>query len=249
MKVAFRIAYDGTSFSGLARQKGAVRTVQGDVEAALATVLGSPIETVCAGRTDAGVHSSAQVLSFDVPDGTDPQVLGRRVSSMVGPDVVVRDATAVPDDFSARFSARRRAYEYRCYRSDVVDPFRERFWVRIDPSVRVPPMRDGAKALVGEHDFTSFCRKGSTHLVRRIRRIAITARADEVVFKIEGDAFCHQMVRSVVGLLLDVGRGKRAPADVGRALRARDRAAAGPVAPAKGLHLVRVDYRPDPFGG
>jgi tRNA pseudouridine38-40 synthase len=216
------------------------------LEGVLSLVLRSSVGTVVAGRTDAGVHAWGQVVSFEAPDGTDLQRVRERVNRMLGPEILVRAAADVPEGFSARFSARRRVYEYRCYRADAADPFRDRFMRRIE-DVRVQRMRAGARALVGEHDFSTFCRKAQGSLVRRLRRVAIVTAGDELTFRLEADSFCQQQVRSMVGLLLDVGRGKREPADVGVALAARDRAAAGQVAPARGLHLVRVEYKPDPF--
>ena len=108
-------------------------------------------------------------------------------------------------------------------------------------------MRAGARHLIGEHDFSSFCRRGDGSLVRRVRSIRIAKTGDEIVFTVAADSFCHQMVRSIVGSLLEVGGGRRSAAQVGKALKARDRAVAGAVAPARGLHLVRVDYARNPF--
>jgi tRNA pseudouridine38-40 synthase len=171
----------------------------------------------------------------------------QRLTRWLAPEMVVRAAAAVPDSFDARRSALRRAYEYRLYRSAVPDPFRDRFALHVPDRLSVAAMRAGARALVGEHDFSAFCRRGDGSMVRRIRSLRVRAIGDELTFKLEADSFCHQMVRSIVGLLLDVGRGRREPADVAKALTARDRSAAGPVAPARGLHLVAVRYRPDPF--
>lgn len=246
MKIALLVAYDGTSFSGFARQRSA-RTVQGLIEEKLSVILRTPVVTACAGRTDAGVHAASQVMSFPVAEGVEPAWVRQRLNKWIAPEVVVRAAVAVPDDFDARFSAVRRRYEYRCYRSEVPDPFRDRFTLWVGDELSVRAMRAGAKLLLGEHDFASFCRRGQTGTQRRLRAVRIAAEGDELVFRIEADAFCHQMVRSIVGLLLDVGKGKRAPSDVAAALAARDRAAAGPVAPARGLHLVDVVYRPNPF--
>jgi len=246
MKTALLVAYDGTDFHGFARQKHA-RTVQGELESSLSLLVRAPIETVGAGRTDAGVHAFGQVLSFDAPSSVQPDWLKLRLNKLLAPEVVVRAATVVPDDFSARFSATRREYEYRIYRSDVADPFRDRFALWVPDRLAISAMRAASRALIGEHDFSSFCRRGEGSMVRRVRAITFTSRGDELIVKVKADSFCHQMVRSIVGLLLDVGTGKRAPEDVGKALRALHRNAAGPVAAARGLHLVHVGYRPYPF--
>ncbi|MGZ4241141.1 MAG: tRNA pseudouridine(38-40) synthase TruA [Actinomycetota bacterium] len=247
MKIALQFAYDGTDFHGFARQKQS-RTIQGALEDRLTTLLRTPVTTVGAGRTDAGVHAAAQAVSFDAPDATDPSWLKHRLNKWLAPAIVVRAAAEVPESFSARFSAARRAYEYRIYRSESPDPFRDRFAVWMPDRLNLTKMRAGARALIGEHDFSSFCRKGDGSMRRRLRSIRLVSSGEELTIKISADAFCHQMVRSIVGLLLDVGRGRREPGDVAKALRARDRNAAGPVADARGLHLVSVSYRPDPFG-
>jgi tRNA pseudouridine38-40 synthase len=246
MKIALLVAYDGTDFHGFARQKHA-RTVQGLLEEKLSLLLRVPIETVGAGRTDAGVHASGQVVSFDAPSAVQPEWLQLRLNKLLAPEVVVRAAAAVPDDFSARFSAKRREYEYRIYRSPEPDPFRDRFALWVPGPLSLSATRAAARALIGEHDFSSFCRRGEGSMVRRVRAITFTPRGDELIVKIKADSFCHQMVRSIVGLLLDVGVGKREPGDVGKALRAKHRNAAGPVAAARGLHLTDVAYVGSPF--
>jgi tRNA pseudouridine38-40 synthase len=246
MKIALLVAYDGTDFHGFARQRSS-RTVQGELESRLSLLLRAPIETVGAGRTDAGVHASGQVVSFEAPSSTQPEWLKLRLNKLLAPEVVVRAATAVPDDFSARFSATRREYEYRIYRSPVPDPFRDRFALWVPGPLSISRMRAAARALIGEHDFSSFCRRGEGSLVRRVRAVTFTSRGEELIVKIKADSFCHQMVRSMVGLLLDVGAGKREPEDVGKVLRAKHRNAAGPVAAARGLHLIRAGYKHDLF--
>ncbi|HLW17507.1 MAG TPA: tRNA pseudouridine(38-40) synthase TruA [Actinomycetota bacterium] len=247
MKIALLIAYDGTDFHGFARQKHA-RTVQGELESSLTLLLRAPIETVGAGRTDAGVHAAAQVVSFEAPSSVQPEWLMLRMNKLLAPEVVVRAVSAVPEDFSARFSATRREYEYRIYRSPTPDPFRDRFSLWVRGPLSLSKMRAASRALIGEHDFSSFCRRGEGSMVRRVRAITFSSRGDELIVKIKADSFCHQMVRSIVGLLLDVGDGKRKPEDVGKALRAKDRNAAGPVAAARGLHLVHVAYAGRLFG-
>jgi tRNA pseudouridine38-40 synthase len=246
MKIALLVAYDGTDFHGFARQKSA-RTIQGSIEEKLSLLLRAPIETVGAGRTDAGVHASGQVVSFASDSEVDPAWVQMRLNKLLAPEIVVRAAAAVPDDFSARFSAVRREYEYRIYRSPAPDPFRDRFAAWVPDKLSINAMRAGGRALVGEHDFSSFCRRGEGSMVRRVRAITFTSRGDELILMIKADSFCHQMVRSIVGLLLEVGTGKRAPEDIEKALRATHRNAAGPVAAARGLHLVDVAYRSRPF--
>jgi tRNA pseudouridine38-40 synthase len=248
MKVALLLAYDGAGFRGFARQPG-LRTVQGTLEDALAELLRGPVRLVGAGRTDAGVHAAGQVVSFEAPDGVDPVWLRDRLNRRLAPELVVREAARAPASFDARRSARSRTYEYRLYRSPVPDPFLDRFALHVPGPLDLGSLRRAARDLVGEHDFASFCRRSGSSTRRRVRRVTVAARPGGlVIVRVVADSFCHQMVRSIVGLLLEVGRGRR-PADaVRRALAAMDRAAAGPVAPAKGLALVRVSYPRSPFG-
>jgi len=188
------------------------------------------------------------VVSFEAPDGADPAWGAARLNKRLGPEVSVRSAAAVPDSFDARFSAKRREYEYHLYRTTAPDPFLDRFAVHVPGPLDLRAMRTAARAFVGEHDFSSFCRKGEGSLVRRVRSITISTPAPErLVIRVVADSFCHQMVRSLVGFLLEVGRGKRRPSAATKALGARDRSAAGVVAPAKGLILRRVGYPRAPF--
>src|SRR5256885_10897405 len=159
MKIALLVAYDGTDFHGFARQKSA-RTVQGSLEKKLSMLLRAPLETVGAGRTDAGVHASGQVVSFASASEVDPVWIQMRLNKLLATEIVVRADAIVPDKFSARFSAVRREYEYRIYRSATRDPFRDRFALWVPDKLSITAMRAGARALIGEHDFSSFCRRG-----------------------------------------------------------------------------------------
>jgi tRNA pseudouridine38-40 synthase len=248
VKIALLVAYDGTGFNGFARQPRG-RTVQGVLEESLSQLLRVAVRTTGAGRTDAGVHAAGQVVSFEAPAGTDPERVRFRLNRRLAPELAVRAARAVPDAFDARHSARRRVYDYHLYRYPAPDPFLDRFAVHVAERLNLAAMRRCARALVGEHDFSSFCRRGESSLVRRVRSITVRASpGGRVVVRVTADSFCHQMVRSIVGTLLEVGAGRRAPEAVGIALRARDRSAAGAVAPAKGLVLVSVTYPRSPFG-
>lgn len=246
MKIALLVAYDGTDLRGFARQPEG-RTVQGLLEEALSQLLRVDVRTVGAGRTDAGVHASGQVVSFDAPTATDPQWVAERLNRRLGPEISIRDAASVPDSFDARRSARRRVYEYRLYRSPSPDPFLDRFTLWTPGALNIAAMRRAARGFVGEHDFSSFCRRGEGSMVRRVRSITIRPLGEQLIVRVVADSFCHQMVRSIVGLLIEVGRGNRAATDAAPALARRDRTAAGPVAPAKGLVLLEVGYQRSPF--
>jgi tRNA pseudouridine38-40 synthase len=238
------VAYDGTDFHGFAPQPG-TRTVGGELTAALERVLGGTVELSCAGRTDAGVHAWGQVVSCAAPDAVDVDTVLRSVNRQLAPEVVVRAAELAPPGFDARRSARWRAYRYTVVNRPTPDPFlaRTSWWVA-DPLDR-SLLRLGADPFLGEHDFASFCRKGpaGSTTVRNVLESCWRDEGDGVLrYEIVATAFCWQMVRSIVGTLVDVGVGKLTPGDVLRVLRARDRNAAGRVAPPEGLSLYAVGY-------
>ncbi|MFN2589911.1 MAG: tRNA pseudouridine(38-40) synthase TruA, partial [Actinomycetota bacterium] len=232
---------DGTDFHGWARQ-GGVRTVQGVLEEALGRLLGRPPRLSVAGRTDAGVHASGQVASF-VADAVDPPRVQRALNAMLAPEVVVRRAARAADGFDARHDAIAREYVYTLNTASVPDPFTARFEWHRPGSLPVGPMRRAARDLLGQHDFASFCRApqdGGT--VRRLHRLSVSARGDRLDIRAEANAFVHQMVRSLVGTLVAVGEGRIDPTSMPAIVEARDRSAAGAVAPPHGLTLVRVRY-------
>jgi tRNA pseudouridine38-40 synthase len=237
------IAYDGTEFRGWARQPG-LRTVQGAIEDVLGLMLPEHPHLSVAGRTDAGVHAEGQVASFTAPPEIDLARVQRAINARLGPEVVVREARLAPDAFHARLSATGREYRYRIRTSPVPDPFTARYtWHRPGP-LALSRMRAAARHLEGEHDFASFCRapKLPESTQRNLRRLTITTSDDLVELRALADSFLHQMVRSLVGTLVRVGEGRIEPGDVPSILKARSRAAAGQLAPAQGLTLVRVLY-------
>lgn len=242
------LSYDGSGFHGFAENRD-VDTVAGRLRAALERVLRHPVELTCAGRTDAGVHARGQVVSFDTTAGPDPARLRDSLNGLLGPRIVVRTVQRVDRGFDARFSARCRTYRYTVLNRDVPDPFlaATAWWVA-EPLDRAA-LAEACPPLLGEHDFSSFCRRPRTEqpvsLVRRVLDAGWSEPGPEpglIVFEITATAFCHQMVRSVVGLLVDVGRGHRTPADVAAAIAARDRSRAGQLAPPHGLVLWEVGY-------
>lgn len=257
-RVKMTLAYDGSSFHGFAANPG-VRTVAGVLTEALERVLRHPIELTCAGRTDKGVHALGQVVSFNTPAETlDLDKLQRAVNSLCCPTIVVRDVVIAEPDFDARFSARSRLYRYTVLNRAIPDPFlaATSWWVGTPLDLRA--MQLGIDPLIGEHDFSSFCRRpkeprsgvmstgssGAQHsLVRRVIDATWVRMDDDVLhFDIEATAFCHQMVRSITGTLVDVGLGRIRAGDVSGILRACDRTFAGTVAPPHGLCLREVRY-------
>jgi tRNA pseudouridine38-40 synthase len=243
------VAYDGSAFHGFAPNPG-VPTVGGTLREVLEKVLRYPVEVTCAGRTDTGVHAWGQVVSFDAPaDRFDPVALQRSINRLCGPAIVVRDAAVAPEGFDARHSATGRTYRYTIVNRPWPDPFLAHVAWHLDEPLDLDLLRLGCDPLVGEHDFSAFCRRpkrrdgAEASLRRDVRRAGWTDQGDGVLrFEIMANAFCHQMVRSVVGTLVDVGLGKLHAGDLLGILDGRSRDAAGRLAPPQGLCLWHVDY-------
>jgi tRNA pseudouridine38-40 synthase len=245
------VAYDGAHFRGFAESDG-VSTVMGTLRKAVETVVRRPVELTGAGRTDAGVHAWGQVVSGELPAATDLARLQRSLNAMCAPAIAVRDLDWAPADFSARFSATARTYHYDVWNDPTPNPvLADRVW-HVPGPLDVAAMNDAGLALLGEHDFSSFCRRpkpaagyDEPSLVRHLR-VARWERSPEwqqlLRFEITASSFCHQMVRSIVGTLVEVGLGRRAAASMSDVLAAKDRAVAGRVAPPTGLTLWSVDY-------
>lgn len=240
------LGYDGTEFSGWARQPG-LRTVEETLSRALWTALRlpEPPSLTVAGRTDAGVHATGQVAHVDLPDPVDPAPLVRRLGGLLPADVVVSRITVAAAGFDARFSALGRRYRYRV--TDLApDPLRRRDTVAWPRPLDAPAMDEAASGLIGEHDFAAYCRprEGAT-TIRTLRRLGVERDSDGVVVAtVEADAFCHNQVRAMMGALLAVGEGRRPSSWPGEVLAARVRDSAVTVAPPHGLTLAHVDYPP-----
>jgi tRNA pseudouridine38-40 synthase len=221
--------------------------VQGVLTGALSTVLRAAVTLTVAGRTDAGVHATGQVAHADLPAGLDTVRMVRRLARLLPPDVRVRAVTEVPADFDARFAALRRHYRYRLTTAAYgAEPLRARDTVWWPHALDLDRVSVASASLLGEHDFAAFCRRreGAT-TVRALQRLSWRGEGDVVEATVSADAFCHSMVRSLVGALLDVGRGRRGEDWPRALLRRTERAAEVAVAPAHGLTLVGVDYPPD----
>lgn len=246
------VSYDGSALHGFARQEG-LDTVQGRLESALATVLRREVATVGAGRTDTGVHALGQTVSFEsAPGDADAATLLRALGALAGPEVVVTGVRSAAPGFSARHDALAREYRYRLVPGPVAPVFLRgaAWWCK--GTLDLGAMRAGAADLLGEHDFRSFCVAESAEGKRTVRGIELleiepACEMGEhcVVVRVVGRSFLHSMVRIVVGSLVEVGKGRRAPEWMREALEARDRAAAGPTAPPEGLTLWHVTYPDD----
>jgi tRNA pseudouridine38-40 synthase len=242
--VALVIEYDGTRFHGFQRQTS-LRSVAGELERALATLCGEPVEVTGAGRTDAGVHATGQVVSFETSfDGS----LARMPIALNGilrdEGIAVLRAVERPRGFSARHDALARSYLYRILNRTAPSPLLRRRVLYVRAPLEIDAMRAASTPLIGEHDFTSFCAQlpERGRPVRIVEQLSLERRDDLIDLTITADSFLHQMVRIIVGTLVDIGRGRRGAGDVQSILDARDRATAGPTVPPHGLYLTHVRY-------
>ncbi len=251
--IVLTVAYNGAPFSGFARQSGSILTVQDELERALSLLCRRPVETECAGRTDAGVHALGQVVSFQVSDeearARTIRAWARSLNALTHDDISVRKVAFAPDGFSARFNAKSREYRYFIYTESAAPlVMREFSWHRAG-ELDIAAMNEGASYLLGEHDFKSFCVAESS-IGKPTCRNVMQLEVDEVEvvgesfvqITIAASSFLHSMVRTVAGTLVAVGAHKRDPEWVKTALEACDRGAAGEKAPACGLIFWHVDY-------
>lgn len=244
--VKLTVAYDGTNYYGFQDQSDpSLPTIQSRLEEAIALVTKTPHKINGAGRTDAGVHALGQVVNFRTSASIPTERFVPALNSVLPWDIVVVDAEEVPWDFHARYSAKRKTYRYWIDTGKVPHVLRRRYSYFVSTPLCLGRLREAAKRLVGEHDFASFQASGSSTktTVRQIFRLDVSASDDGLItLEVEANGFLYNMVRIIVGTLIEVGRGKLSPSDMDAILAARDRKAAGPTAPPQGLCLVRVDY-------
>lgn len=239
------IAYDGTRYAGWQAQPKAPKpTVQGTLQRVLARIIREPVRVVASGRTDAGVHALAQVAHVRTRSSVACERLLRSLNHLLPRDIAVLQVEEASPTFHARFDARRKRYRYRLCTAAVVSPFVRPYVVHVRSPLNVSRMRREAKTLLGRHSFRAFARAsrwrdGVRHVITAIE---VRRRREEVHIEVEGTGFAHTMMRSIVGTLLDVGRGRRPLGTIRRMLTTGDRRLAGATAPAKGLVLIGVLY-------
>ena len=244
MKVKLTVSYDGTSYCGWQVQPNGI-SVQQVLEDALEKVAGVKIKTVGSGRTDAGVHAKGQVVDFETPFENIPaEKFYKALNVYLPSDVKVLSSERVDNDFSAIKSAKSKTYSYFCYISNVELPLKERYAVKIDGNIDVEKMKEVALILIGEHDFKCMCASGSCAktTVRTIYSIDIDFNGQDLVFSVKGNGFLYNMVRIMVGTLIDAGKGKITVEQVKEMLTSGKRALGGKTLPAKGLCLMQVEY-------
>jgi len=239
------IEYDGAAFAGWQLQPGEARTVQCCLERALLRVTGCKTRVRGSGRTDAGVHAEAQVASFGLETRLAPERLLRALNGVLPREVAVRELIAVSADFDALRCARAKRYRYRIWNGSVRSPLRAaRFW-HVSRRIDLEAVRQAARPLMGEHDFSCFRAAGSDARtsLRRVMAIAVEGEAGgEIAIVLVGSGFLRRMVRNIAGTLIEVGLGRRAADSIEGLLASRDRQLAGPTAPARGLTLEAVAY-------
>jgi tRNA pseudouridine38-40 synthase len=246
-KIKLTIAYDGTDFHGFqaqTRRDATIRTVQSVLEESLERVTGHPVPVTGAGRTDAGVHAKAQVVTFEsagaVPVERWPRVLNHRLPR----DVVVISARSVPPSFHPRYDAVAKVYRYTIDTAPVPDIFTRRFCTHFTEALDVERMQQAARYLIGKHDFTSFsaARAQVSNRIRTLRKVDVWTDGTYVHFLYEGNGFLQHMVRILTGTLVEVGITERQPDDIPHILKAKDRREAGRTMPPEGLTLWKVKY-------
>lgn len=243
MRFKLVIEYDGTDYHGWQVQPNG-RSIQGVLQDALARMTGESVSVVAAGRTDAGVHARAQVISFSLQRTVAAEKLVGGLNALTPPDMCVQSAETVGDDFHPRRAARSRVYVYCIWNARWLSPFWRRYAWHIRYRLDDERMHAAAVRLIGEHDFSSFQAAGcqAKHAVRRVLRSELERSGALLTYTIEATGFLRHMVRNIVGTLVEVGTGSRQADDFPTLLAARDRTQAGPTAPARGLCLTQVNY-------
>lgn len=239
------LSYDGTDFHGWQRQPG-LRTVQGELEAALGRLTGAPPVCNASGRTDAGVHALGQVVNFRTEAAHPASVVHKALNALLPRDVRVRDVAEVSPEFHATLDAVAKRYRYVLDNGRVADPFLLRYAWHVLDRLDAGSMHRAGRVLIGRHDFRSFETRGSPRAssIRTVVDLDVTRADDTVVLEVEADGFLYNMARAIAGTLVLVGAGRRPESWPGTALAARSRAEAGPTAPPQGLFLLRIRYEP-----
>ncbi|MDO4804799.1 MAG: tRNA pseudouridine(38-40) synthase TruA [Lachnospiraceae bacterium] len=243
MRVKLIVAYDGTNYNGYQSQVNGT-AVQDVLEKAIADLFGRQIRTLGASRTDTGVHAAGNVAVFDVDSPIEPSRIAFALNARLPQDIRILDSEKVPDDFHPRFQRTVKTYEYHILNRKFPDPLRRNTELHYYYALDADAMDEAARMLMGEHDFASFAAAGysSKTTVREIYDAHVTREGDRVTFTITGTGFLYNMVRILAGTLIEIGAGKYAPEHMRTVLDARNRKAAGPTAPAKGLVLLKIQY-------
>ena len=241
--IKLTISYDGTNYNGWQLQPNG-KTIQEEVERSVQNVCGGHHRVYGASRTDSGVHAKGQIAHFKTSTKIPREKLPIALNSILPQDISILKAEEVKDSFHAQFDAKRKKYRYTIYNSKKKDPFIERYALKVPYKLDVPLMRKEISALIGKHDFKAFQAKDKKERdsVRKIFSAKIKKNGSKIYFDIEGDGFLYNMVRNIIGTLIDLGRGYFPPGSMKKILKSKDRTKAGPTASAKGLALIEVSY-------
>lgn len=243
MNVKIEIEYDGTNYHGWQKQKNSI-SIQEIMENAIKKVLNEEVKLIGAGRTDAGVHAKGQVANFHTNTKIPMEKLPYAINSQLPPDIVVKSATIVPEDFHARYSAKAKVYTYTIYNSKFPSPFYRYYSYFYPFQLDLKSMREAASYIVGEHDFAAFKASNSSvkNTVRTVNSLEVIKLGDIIKIEVEANGFLYNMVRIIAGTLLNVGIRKIKPEEIIEIIESKDRSRAGPTLPASGLCLEKVIY-------
>ena len=249
-RIMLTVSYDGTDYCGWQWQPNGL-TIEEVLNRELSRLLGEEIRVKGTSRTDSGVHALGNLCVFDTNTRIPPEKLCYAINQSLPEDIVVQDSREVPVDFHPRKWASEKTYEYTIVCSRFPNPVLRRYAYFTYVPLDVDAMRKGAASLVGEHDFASFCSKGTSaeSTVRRILSLELLEQGNQLKLRVRGTGFLYNMVRIIAGTLLEVGRGQRTPEEVAQILAAKDRRMAGPTAPPEGLCLMEIRLIDPPFSG
>lgn len=238
------LCYDGTRYRGWQRLGDSDNTIQGKLEAVLTRMVGHPVEVIGSGRTDAGAHALGQMANFHCQTAMNCREIRAYLRQYLPEDIGVISVEEVPERFHSRYCAIEKTYRYRVWNSELPCVFERRFVYEVEEPLDVAAMQEAAQVFLGAHDFSAFCsnKRFKKSAVRSISRFVVERQGPEVVFTVTGDGFLYNMVRILVGTLLDVGMGVRSTQSLPEVLEGRIRENAGPTVPARGLCLMEVRY-------
>ncbi len=242
-RVRLVVAYDGTNYHGWQIQKNGI-TIESELNRCLTDLLGEPIQVIGASRTDSGVHALGNVAVFDTLNRMPADKISYALNQRLPEDIRIQCSEEVPGDWHPRYCESRKTYEYRIYRNRFPMPTKRLYALFSYHHYDVSNMQEAAAYLVGEHDFKSFCQVGAQveSTVRTLYTAEVEEQGDDLVIRVCGNGFLYNMVRIIAGTLMEVGQGKRAPEDMKGILEGKDRALAGPTAPAQGLMLIKYEF-------
>lgn len=245
-RIKIQLSYDGTDYHGWQVQPG-LATIQGALEEVICGIEGKPVQVAGSGRTDAGVHALAQVAAFTIDNPIPVENLARAMNRLLPRDIRVTRAEEAQSDFHPRFQAKAKTYEYRIFREEICPPFERRYVYHHPYPLRVEDMIAAAPLLEGEHDFTAFAASDErdnwrASKVRTIFCSRLAQESDRLIYRVTGSGFLKHMVRNIVGVLLETGKGNVNRAAVLARLDTRNAIPPGPTAPARGLFLISVEY-------